>query len=362
MKTQFRVVLFMVLVSSLAFAQSSVEKISAKDSQFENTVTIQEFNSIVETLRGLYNFFTDDTLQLGINEPQPASNLTLDVGGKVGATEYCDENGEHCINPATWDARPQLELNPPGAECAVRYRVRDAKYESDWDETSIGSDPVGAINRFNSGLKSNCQGRGCGVQMALKCTPNIAVTQSASCRLRYRANHLKQSSLTPWVTTQATFDDSWQEGAWTDVVTSDGSWGDGLNLQVGMECEEAPVRCQVGYRLHNEVETTDWQLSPLTQGGDWQEGPRAQMSVGTVRACDQRGGCGLQMQSRCVGTTSTLKTPLYSCPTVKDDRCPSQCNGQLSLEDKCSYQQLGQDDNCNLLLTENCEKIGNLVQ
>lgn len=362
MKKQIGAALIIILVSGLSFAQSSVEQIPTKDSQFENTVTIEEFNSLVKTLRGFYNFFTEDTLRIGINEPQPASNLTLDVGGKVGATEYCDENGEHCINPATWDARPQLELNPPGAECVVRYRVRDAKYESDWAETGLGNDPGGAITYFNSGLQHNCQGRGCGIQMALKCTPEPAITESASCRLRYRTNHLKQSSLTPWITTQTTFDDTWQEGDWAQVVTEDGSWGDGLNFQVGMECNEPAIRCQVSYRLHNEVETTDWQSTPLTQGDNWQDGPNAQTHADTLRACDQRVGCGLQIKSHCVGTTSTLKTPLYSCPNVKDDRCPSQCTGQLSLEDKCSYQQLGQDDNCTLLLTENCERVGHLVQ
>lgn len=340
----------------------SVESIPEKDSQFENTVSTAEFNTIVNTLRGFYNFFSEAGFQLGINEPKPASTLTLDVGGRIGAEQYCDANGEHCIDPLTWDARPQLELQPPGANCQIRYRTKDQKYESIWQETGINNDPFGKVAHFNSGLKQNCSGEGCAVQMSLKCTPNLAVTQNASCRLRYRVNHLKQSALTPWVTTELTSGEDWQDGAWSNVIANDGTWGDGLNLQAGIDCAAPELRCQIGYKLHNEVEKPEWKLSRLTEGPGWQDAETSQLSADTLRACDQRIGCGLQMQSRCVGTTSILKTALFSCPKLRDDRCPTQCNGQISIDEKCSYQKLGADSTCNLLLTENCKEIGHLVQ
>jgi len=341
---------------------ASVEQIPVKDSQFENTVTIEEFNSLVKTLRGIYNFLTETGLQVGINEKTPASSLTLDVGGKIGAEEYCDANGEHCIDPTTWDARPQLELQPPAANCKIRYRVKDAKYESAWQETGLNNDPVGKMALFNSGLVTNCSGDGCGVQMSLQCSPNLAVAETASCRLRYRVNHLKQPALTPWVTTEATVGNEWSEGGWSAVVAPNGAWGDGLNIQAGIECSDQALRCQLGYKLHNEAEKPDWKIGALTQGPGWQDAENSLLSSDVIRACDQRIGCGLQMQSRCVGTTSTLKTALYECPSEKATGCPSLCNGQISTNDKCSYQRMGANDQCTLLLTESCQAIGHLVQ
>ncbi len=341
---------------------ASVSKIPEKDSQFENTVTIDEFNSLVKTLRGVYNFLTETGLQIGINEEDPASTLTLDIGGKVGAEEYCDANGEHCIDPTTWDARPQLELQPPAATCKIRYRIKDAKYESDWQETGVNNDPIGKIALLHSGLEANCSGSGCGVQMSLQCSPNLAVAETASCRLRYRVNHLKQPALTPWVTTEVTKGTDWVEGTWSNVIAPNGAWGDGLNIQAGLDCTDQALRCQLGYKLHNEVESPDWKLSALTQGAGWKDAETNLLSADVGRACDQRLGCGLQMQSRCVGTTSTLKTALYKCPSKKETNCPSLCNGQISTEDKCSYQQLGAANTCTILLTERCEAIGHLVQ
>lgn len=341
---------------------ASVEQIPIKDSQFENTVTIEEFNNLIKTLRGIYNFITEVGLQIGINEKAPASSLTLDIGGKVGAESYCDANGEHCIDPTTWNARPQLELQPPAANCRIRYRIKDAKYESEWQETGLNNNPVGKVAILNSGLANNCSGKGCGVQMSLQCVPNIAVAQTASCRLRYRINHLKQLSLTPWVTTKTTEGSTWTQGDWSEVMVARGAWGNGLYIQTGIDCVDQALRCQIGYKLHNEVEKPDWEISALTQGSGWEDAENSLLSANVIRACDQRVGCGLQMQSRCVGTTSTLKTALYKCPSEKQMGCPSLCNGQISIEDKCSYQKIGANNECTIVLTEKCEAIGHLVQ
>jgi hypothetical protein len=341
---------------------ASVTEITEKDSQFENTVTVNEFNSLVKTIRGIYNFLTDTGVQIGINESTPASTLTLDVGGRIGADEYCDAEGENCIDPATWDERPQLELQPPGANCQIRYRVKDAKYQSDWQETGLNSDSIGQMAKFNSGLATNCTGEGCGVQMSLKCSPNLAVTESASCRIRYRLNHLKQRTLTPWATTTNTTGDTWADGEWSTVTAEDGGWGDGLNLQAGIECADNILRCQLGYKLHNEAESPDWKLSPFTQGSGWKDGQTSLLSADIGRACDKRVGCGLQMQTQCVGTASTLKTELFLCPRERDPNCPSLCEGQISTNENCTYQRVGANNQCNLLITENCEPIGHLVQ
>jgi len=358
--------LSLILITSVQAQETdiksaSVNGIPEKDSQFENTVSIDEFNSLVKTLRGIYNFFVDNKVQIGINEEKPANNLTLDVGGRIGAEEFCDANGENCIDPSTWDKRPQLELQPPAANCQIRYRVKDAKYQSEWAETGV-DEALGRVSRFNSGLTSNCSGEGCGVQMGIKCTPNLAVSESASCRLRYRINHLKQRSLTPWTITETSTATAWTDGEWSAVVSDTASWGDGLNLQAGIECDDKALRCQLGYKLHNEVEKPDWELSPFTQGPGWKDAENTLLSANTVRACDQRIGCGLQMQSRCVGTATTLKTALYLCPRERNNNCPSLCEGQISTNEKCTYQSLGADNQCNLLITEPCEAIGHLVQ
>ena len=340
---------------------ASVTDITPKDSQFENTVTIEEFNSLVNTLRGINNFFSDSSVQLGINEPRPASELTLDVGGKIGADQYCDADGQNCIDPATWDERPQLELQPPAANCQIRYRAKDAKYQSDWEETAL-DDSMGSVARFNSGLKHNCSGSGCGVQMGIKCSPNLAVSETASCRIRYRVNHLKQRDLTPWVTTEETEGNDWSDGDWSNVIAEEGSWGDGLNIQAGIECNDPLLRCQLGYKLHNEAERNDWSSSAFTQGPGWKDGDNNLLSASTVRACDQKVGCGLQMQSRCVGTASTLKTKLYLCPRKGERSCPSLCEGQISINETCTYQRQGANNECNLLITEECRELGHLVQ
>lgn len=37
---------------------------------------------------------------VGIGTTSPATNLGLDVNGNVGASAYCDENGNNCVTPA----------------------------------------------------------------------------------------------------------------------------------------------------------------------------------------------------------------------------------------------------------------------
>lgn len=343
--------------------RASVEAIPEKDAQFENTVTIDEFNSLVKTVRGLYNFFNGDQHQIGINEPEPASTLTLDVEGRIGAREYCDENGENCINPATWDARPALDLQPPGARCVVGYRTKDQKYESAWQETGSNNEAQGPEAFFNSGLTHNCAGAGCGVQMRLRCTPNPNLSSAAACRLRYRLNHADQSQAAPWVTTDLTTGNDWAEGDWSLVQGEALSWGNGLSLQTGIDCQTENLRCQVGQKLHNERESSAWKISDFTTNDDgWQDSEFSLLSGDTARACDQRRGCGVQVQARCTGATSVLKTPLFSCPRARSENCPTQCEGQISLSETCSYQKQNPDKSCQILLTETCEKIGYLVQ
>ena len=41
-------------------------------------------------------YIEDGTANIGVGTASPAAGLKLDVEGKVGATEYCDENGLNC--------------------------------------------------------------------------------------------------------------------------------------------------------------------------------------------------------------------------------------------------------------------------
>lgn len=62
-----------------------------------DTVDHSEFNSIVDTLKGFFN--EDDGNSIGIGDT-PTSALKLDVDGKIGATEYCNEDGTSCTASA----------------------------------------------------------------------------------------------------------------------------------------------------------------------------------------------------------------------------------------------------------------------
>ena len=60
-----------------------------------------DFNNITDTLK---NFYRDDNSttgdlsddRIGILDSTPDAGLTLDVEGQIGATGFCDENGENC--------------------------------------------------------------------------------------------------------------------------------------------------------------------------------------------------------------------------------------------------------------------------
>lgn len=51
---------------------------------------------IYDDTAGAYRFNIDSNGNVGIGDIAPDVGLKLDVAGKIGATEYCDENGGNC--------------------------------------------------------------------------------------------------------------------------------------------------------------------------------------------------------------------------------------------------------------------------
>lgn len=84
--------IFLLLPLQTAFSTvSDVSSISEK--VVGDTVDHSEFNSIVEVLKGFFNENSGSSVGIGST---PTSALKLDVDGKVGATEYCNEDGTVC--------------------------------------------------------------------------------------------------------------------------------------------------------------------------------------------------------------------------------------------------------------------------
>ena len=57
-----------------------------------------ELNKIVGTLKGIYNTTLDNRIGIGTEIPSTGEEtLKLDIEGPVGATNYCDEDGNNCF-------------------------------------------------------------------------------------------------------------------------------------------------------------------------------------------------------------------------------------------------------------------------
>ncbi len=344
-------------------AQSNTENINPKNDIDQNVVTVNEFNLILGTLRKVYNVVKDNLVQIGINEPQPAENLTLDVGGRVGATEFCDEDGFNCINPKEWNIQPSIKLEEPAGNCEIRYRTKDQRHESDWVQTGGNDDPNGLWGIFYSEKRNNCAGDGCGIQMGLRCRPNPEILQQSECRIRYRINYTNQENqeiTSDWKETPYTTSTNWEEGPWASVIGK--SWGKGISVQASIECLSPKLQCQMGYRLRNEELTGSWVYSRPTSGKGWSSAQPAIITGENTRLCDSQTGCGMQMHMKCLGKQLGLKRAIYNCPIKTTGGCPSQCNGQLSLKAQCLYQALDSSNQCTINKTEVCEKVGNLIE
>ena len=99
-------ILFLILGWMLCF--SSVQAAwPSSNPQVRSTgelLTPSNWNSLVEValeakLRISDNIFSNGA-SVGIGTTTPSALLRLDVEGKIGATEYCDENGANCISAA----------------------------------------------------------------------------------------------------------------------------------------------------------------------------------------------------------------------------------------------------------------------
>ena len=96
-------VLSAFLVPNLAMASIfTAAEISNKNEG--DRFSASDFNNITDTLK---NFYRDDNSttgdlsddRIGILDSTPDAGLTLDVEGQIGATGFCDENGENCSTP-----------------------------------------------------------------------------------------------------------------------------------------------------------------------------------------------------------------------------------------------------------------------
>ena len=56
---------------------------------------------IYDDTASAYRFNIDSNGNVGIGTTNPNANLKLDVEGRIGATEYCDEDGNNCVDAST---------------------------------------------------------------------------------------------------------------------------------------------------------------------------------------------------------------------------------------------------------------------
>lgn len=73
---------------------------------------------VANTLSAINGIFTG---KVGIGDVTPDGTLKLDVEGKVGATEYCDQNGANCIKAGTGTGGLQTRVS---GTCAVGSSIR----------------------------------------------------------------------------------------------------------------------------------------------------------------------------------------------------------------------------------------------
>jgi len=67
----------------------------------------------VDALAVFGNQYVEDSLTVGTTSL--SQNLSVDVDGRVGATEYCDENGENCV--------PASSLGGSGSPSGIPYTI-----------------------------------------------------------------------------------------------------------------------------------------------------------------------------------------------------------------------------------------------
>ena len=80
-------------------------------------ITADEFNSIVNTIKGIFNDAGNDSIGIGTGSENVDGGLKFQVNGKVGADEFCNQQGENCITLA--DSSPggggsSSVVAPPG--------------------------------------------------------------------------------------------------------------------------------------------------------------------------------------------------------------------------------------------------------
>lgn len=80
------------------------------------------------------NVFLNTSGGVGIGTTTLSADLTLDVEGKVGATEYCDENGTNCIAPNAIP-RETIFTTTCGANQVLKYNGTDWTCAEDSDIT-----------------------------------------------------------------------------------------------------------------------------------------------------------------------------------------------------------------------------------
>ncbi len=79
------------------------------------------------------DLFINDTGNVGIGTTEPSSELKLDVEGKIGATEYCDEDGENCVTAGALSNVKKIEVynsNTTTWQC-VQVNLRDECGDAD---------------------------------------------------------------------------------------------------------------------------------------------------------------------------------------------------------------------------------------
>ncbi len=365
--------IYCCLISSIALAalpeKSDTTSIPPRDKTENNTLSVQEFNQILGTLRGIFNWNKSGQTQIGINDSTPDEDLTLDVDGKIGAEYFCDERGESCIKAGKWTVSGDSTKPTPSqgesktetsqaAECQIRYRVKVGSRVSDWVETGGNRIPEGPWITFNNTEKEVCADRGCGIQMGIKCQKAEKNPNPTSCQARYRLfNPNNTATDSGWVTTPRSEEIAWQDGEWLEFQDWKNWW-----WQTGLQCQSEETTCRLSYKTRDEKYDSDWVTTTLTQNKIWADGSAQHLESDRDRPCDGILGCGIKLRLHCTEKDHVPKIPIYLCPREKSANCTSTCQGQLSADPTCVLTKNQGEEYCSATETKNCSPLGHLVR
>jgi len=123
-----------------------------RDGQVISAQTMKDnLDFLYERRWNLINNNLTTTKKVGIGDTTPDSDLRLDVGGKVGANQYCDQNGNNCFTANdvdNFDSRVTVIENGSGSTNVYACPV-------DFSSNPCGNGPQTCVGQIQTGSTCN---------------------------------------------------------------------------------------------------------------------------------------------------------------------------------------------------------------